>query len=191
MKSQPKPDGGVLTRFAELNDYGFFGGTSGGKNLLEASSPTILRIHGTQNDVLQRAFAVFVLHNLYKGMFERGLANRITHAVVFDEAHRAAKLKLIATMAKECRKYGISLIIASQETKDFDASIYNAIANYLCLRLNEGDARAMAKIIANADGVKRVADQIKAMPKHNGFFFGEGQSRPVRVALGRWEDVGP
>ena len=32
--------------------------------------------------------------------------------MIFDEAHRAAGLKLIPTMAKECRKYGISLVLA-------------------------------------------------------------------------------
>jgi hypothetical protein len=46
-------------------------------------------------------------------MFRRGIQPRITHAVVFDEAHRAARLALIPTMAKECRKYGISLVLAS------------------------------------------------------------------------------
>ena len=43
-------------------------------------------------------------------MFRRGIHDRVTHALIFDEAHRAAGLKLIPTMAKECRKYGISLV---------------------------------------------------------------------------------
>jgi DNA phosphorothioation-dependent restriction protein DptH len=37
------------------------------------------------------------------------------------------------TMAKERRKYGISLVVASQEAKDFDISLFSAIANYLDL----------------------------------------------------------
>jgi hypothetical protein len=41
--------------------------------------------------------------------------------MIFDEAHRAARLKLIPTMAKECRKYGLSFVVASQEAKDFDS----------------------------------------------------------------------
>ncbi len=56
-------------------------------------------------------------------MFRRGIQDRIAHAIVFDEAHRAAGLKLIPTMAKECRKYGISLVVVSQEAKDFHASL--------------------------------------------------------------------
>ena len=38
--------------------------------------------------------------------------------VVFDEAHRAARLKLIPQFAKECRRFGLSLILASQQARD-------------------------------------------------------------------------
>ena len=70
-------------------------------------------------------------------MFKRGPQDRITHVIIFDEAHRAAKLKLIPTMVKECRKYGIAFVVASQEAKDFDPSLFTAIANYLALRLSQ------------------------------------------------------
>ena len=38
----------------------------------------------------------------------------MTHAVIFDEADRAARGRLIPTMVKECRKYGIAFVVASQ-----------------------------------------------------------------------------
>ena len=86
-------------------------------------------------------------------MFRRGPQQCITHAIIFDEAHRAAKLKLIPTMAKECRKYGLAFLVASQEVKDFDGSLFTAVANYLALRVNEADAKLMAKIFASSDKV--------------------------------------
>ena len=86
-----------------------------------------------------------MLQNLYQAMFRRGTQERITHAVVFDEAHRAMRLKLIPTMAKECRKHGLSLIVASQEVKDFDDSMFTAIASYHALRTSEADARETLK----------------------------------------------
>ena len=133
--------------------------------------------------MLQKAFATFVLHNLYQQMFIRGVQSRISHAIIFDEAHRAAKLKLIPTMAKECRKYCIAFVFASQEAKDFDASLFNAVANYLALRLNETDAKVMAKIMANTDHVNRFTDRIKQMPKYHAFFFGEGRNKAVLTQL--------
>ena len=38
------------------------------------------------NVVVQRAYASFVLHRIYHDMFRRGRQERLTHAVVFDEA---------------------------------------------------------------------------------------------------------
>ncbi len=78
-------------------------------------------------------------------MFRRGRQERITHAVIFDEAHRASRLKLIPTMAKECRKYGLCMIVASQEARDFGAALYSAIANYMVLRVTDQDARVLAR----------------------------------------------
>jgi DNA phosphorothioation-dependent restriction protein DptH len=144
-----------------------------------------VQIHSRQNDTLQRAFATFVLYNIYQSMFKRGPLSRLTHAIVFDEAHRAAKLKLIPTMAKECRKFGLSLILASQEIKDFDQSLFAAVSNSLTLRLLETDAQKMAKNFGIPyDKVKLYADRIKQMPKFQALFNREGLREPVKVALG-------
>ena len=133
LRAETKPDKGVMLRLSELSDYGFFEATSGSASLLDVDEAAIVKIHGTQNELLQRAFASFVLHNLYQAMFRRGPQDRITHVIVFDEAHRAAKLKLIPTMAKECRKFGLALVVASQEVKDFDDSLFTAVASFLAL----------------------------------------------------------
>jgi len=183
LTAEAKPDKGILLRLNELADYGFFDVTQGGASLLESSSPTVVQIHKTQNELLQRAFASFVLHSVYQAMFRRGTQERITHAVIFDEAHRAAKLKLIPTMGKECRKYGLSLIVASQEVKDFDDSMFTAIASYLALRTGEADARRMAKIFAPADKLSLFSDRIKQTEKYSGWFYSEGMRAPKIIKL--------
>ncbi len=73
--------------------------------------------------------------------------------------------------------------MASQEAKDFDPSLFNAVANYLALRLNESDAKVMAKIMASTDHVNRFTDRIKQMQKYHGFFFGEGRNKAVLTQL--------
>jgi len=181
--SKDKADKGLMTRLGELDDYGFFQNTAGRHSLLDINKPALIRIHKTQNEVLQQAFATFVFHNLYQQMFIRGVQRHITHAIIFDEAHRAARLKLIPTMAKECRKYGISFVLASQEVKDFDQSLFNAVANYLVLRLNENDAKIVAKLIAPSDQVNRYADRIKQMQKYHALFFGEAFNRATYIEL--------
>jgi len=186
LQCDPKPDRGLktlLSRLEELSDYGFFKSESTQESLWESKHPVVVRIHSTQNANLQKAFASLVFYGLYKDMFRRGIQDQITHALIFDEAHRAARLQLIPTMAKECRKYGISLVLASQEARDFNISLFSAIANYLVLRLNEVDAKALARNVATSDQERALIDKIKQMDRFRAFYCCEGVRRPVQVAL--------
>ncbi len=186
LKADPKPDRGLrtlLARLEELEDYGFFELAETRESLWESDQPIVIRIHTTQNENLQRAFASLIFYGLYKDMFRRGIQDHITHTVVFDEAHRAAGLKLIPTMAKECRKYGISLVLASQEAKDFDRSLFSAIANYLVLRLTETDARSLVKMVGSSKQERALIDKIKQIERFRALYFSEGTKRPSSVAL--------
>ena len=186
LRGDPKPDRGLrtlLARLEELEDYGFFNLRESHSSLWDSEQPTVIRIHTTQNDNLQRAFASLVFYGLYKDMFRRGIQDRITHALIFDEAHRAAGLKLLPTMAKECRKYGISLVLASQEAKDFDVSVFSAIANYLVLRLTEVDAKSLVRNVSSSQQERVLIDKIKQMDRFKALYFCEGKSRPYFVRL--------
>ena len=186
LRAKPKPDRGLLSllaRLEELEDYGFFTLRESHSNLWESEHPTVIRIHTTQNDNLQRAFASLVFYSLYKDMFRRGIQARITHALIFDEAHRAAGLKLIPTMAKECRKYGISLVLASQEARDFDVSVFSAIANYLVLRLTEVDAKSLVRNVANSQRERGLIDKIKQMERFKAMYFCEERKTAAQIAL--------
>ena len=186
LKSDPKPDRGLrtlLARLEELGDYGFFHLGELRESLWESDQLIVIRIHTTQNENLQKAFASLVLYSLYKDMFRRGIQHRITHAVVFDEAHRAAGLKLIPTMAKECRKYGISLVVASQEARDFNVSLFSTIANYLVLRLTEVDAKALIRNVSSSQQERVLIDKIKQMDRFKALYFSEGKSRPSPIIL--------
>lgn len=182
LRSKSKPNPGIIARLDELNDYGFFGTTTERASILEMTRPIIVRLHATQNEVLQNAMASFVLLNIYQNMLLRGSQPALTHAVIFDEAHRAGKLKLLPTMAKESRKFGISMIVASQEAKDFSDSLYAAIANYLVLRVTETDAKALAKNVVHSTEANAVAGRLKTLDKFTAMFFTEGK-RPTALQL--------
>lgn len=82
LRDKPKPDRGLrnlLARLEELDDYGFFDVSTSHENLWDSREPTIIRIHGTQNDNLQKAFASLVFYGLYKDMFRRGIQVRVSH----------------------------------------------------------------------------------------------------------------
>ena len=186
LRGEGKPDlrtKTLLARLTELDDFGFFAAAEGEASLLDATTPQLIRIHAVANEVVQRAYASFVLYRIYQDMFRRGRQERLTHTVVFDEAHRASRLKLLPTMAKECRKYGLALIVASQEARDFDSGLFAAIANYLVLRVTDTDARVMARNVAPSNQERRIADRLKNLPKFEALFFAEGQRLPAAVQL--------
>ena len=173
----------LLARLTELDDFRFFDVRDDQTSLLSVSKPQMIRIHSVSNEAMQRACAGFVLYRIYQDMFTRGTQERLTHAIVFDEAHRAGRLKLLPTMAKECRKYGLSLIVASQEARDFDTGLFGAIGNYLVLRVTDSDARIMSKNAAGSELQRNIADRLKALPKYEGIFFSEHLSRPIQTRL--------
>ena len=94
----------------------------------------------------------------------------------FDEDTNRSK-------AKECRKYGLALVLASQEAKDFNVSLYSAIANYLVLRLTDADAKALARNVSSSDQERSVVDRLKQIDRFRALYFSEGQKRPAYVAL--------
>lgn len=186
LQGDPKPDRGLralLARLAELDDYDFFTLRNPQGSLWDSDHPIVIRVHKTQNDNLQRAFAHLVFYGLYKDMFRRGVQERITHALVLDEAHRAAELRLIPKMAKECRKYGISLALASQGAKDFDSSLFSAVANYLVMKLPETDAKALVKNVSDSREERRLIDTVKRMENFEALYFRVGTSKPSHVTL--------
>ena len=186
LQQDPKPDAAtknILARLNELNDYSVFETAGAVRSLLSSTTPSVLRIHATQNDGVQRAVAMLTLYNIYKEMFRRGVQSRITHAVVFDEAHRASRLRLLPRLAAECRKFGLSLVLASQSARDFDPALYSQIASYLLLRMTEQDANVLAKNITTSDQARRVADRLKQLERYHALFFREGLRQPSLIAL--------
>ncbi|MFZ1757405.1 MAG: hypothetical protein WAU10_26900, partial [Caldilineaceae bacterium] len=186
LRDKPKPDQGLrtlLVRLEELDDYGFFNHAEASNNLWETEGSVVIRVHTTQNDNLQRAFASLIFYGLYKDMFRRGLQEEITHAIIFDEAHRAAGLRLIPTMAKECRKYGVSLVLAAQAVKDFNTALFSAVANYLVLRLTEPDAKSLVRNVASSTQERMLIDKIKQMERFKALYFSEGKKKPSVISL--------
>ena len=111
------------------------------------------------------------------------MRNDLRLAASHRASQRASCLKLLPSIAKECRKNGLALIAASQEARDFDAGLFAAIANYLVLCVTDADARAMARNVAPSEQERRIADRLKNLPKFEALFFTEGQRQPALLRL--------
>ena len=67
--------------------------------------------------------ASFILRKVYREMFKWPQDHSMKLAVVLDEAHRMAKDVTLPKLMKEGRKYGLSVIVASQNADDFHKDI--------------------------------------------------------------------
>ena len=81
------------------------------------SQVTVLDLHRLEIEENQRVAASFFLQRLYRDMFGHAEVRQLRNAVVFDEAHRVARLTLIPKMMQECRKYGILLCSPRNESR--------------------------------------------------------------------------
>lgn len=182
IKESNRPPRGLVERLEELSDYGLFRSNSGPSSVLDFHGPIVIDLHSIQNDALQGAFASFQLFNIYQSMFRLGAAHAIRHLVVFDEAHRASKLKLVPLLAKECRKYGISLLLASQEVRDFHPSVFANVGSFLVLGINEPDAKVIAKHLPVGGDAKNMVERFKALQKYHAYFISENTA-PRHIKL--------
>ena len=88
-------------------------------------------------------------------------------------------------MKGTCFSCGLAanLVLASQEAKGFNVSLFSAIANYLVLRLNEADAKTLVRNVASSDQERALIDRIKQMEHFKALYFCEGRKKLSLVSL--------
>jgi len=74
-------------------------------------------------------------------------------------------------------------VLASQEARDFDPSVFSAVANYLILRSNVVDAKFLVRNVADSRQEKRLIDKVKGMDKFRALYFSERKSHPNQITL--------
>jgi len=145
--------------------------------------PTALDLHQVSGEQNQIAAASFFLHKVYKDMFERGESDRLRLAVIFDEAHRVARLKLLGTMMQESRKFGIMMVVSSQRANDFHPRVIESAGNFLLLKVNPPDARTLAPVLAGYEGKDLVMRKLVDQRSYHAMFRSEAWRPYVEVAL--------
>ena len=148
-----------------------------------AAGTTVLDIHDVGTEQNQLAAASFFLHKVYKDMFARGESTNLRQAVIFDEAHRAAKLGLLGTMMQECRKFGIGMVVSSQRNSDFRRQVVETVGSHLILKVNHPDAKLLAPLLTGMEGRDAVLRKLLDLPKFHALFRSEEHQPYAEVRL--------
>lgn len=123
----------------------------------------VIDLHNLFAESLQMAAGAFVLRKIYKDMFHWGVAKRLRLAIVLDEAHRLAKDITLPKLMKEGRKFGISVIVASQGVGDFHPDVLNNAGTKMLFRMNFPESRKVSGFIRGRQG-QDLSERIEQLP---------------------------
>ncbi len=104
----------------------------------------------------------FILKKIYNEMFLWGRSDRLKLALILDEAHRLATDPTIPKLMKEGRKYGVSLLLASQNLDDFAPEVIQNAGLRVAFRNNHPASRKIASLLNQRDSIN-LAHQIERL----------------------------
>jgi DNA helicase HerA-like ATPase len=116
---------------------------------------------------------------------------------VCEEAHRyipsdkiqgnSAVRTILERIAKEGRKYGVSLGLITQRPSDLAEGVLSQCGTIISMRLNNDRDQAFVRA-AMPEGARGFLDAIPALRNRECIICGEGVSIPIRVALDNLEE---
>lgn len=117
--------------------------------------------------------------------------------LVCEEAHRyipsttsgagQAVRKILERIAKEGRKYGVSLGLITQRPSDLAEGVLSQCGTIISMRLNNDRDQAFVKA-AMPEGARGFLDSIPALRNREAIICGEGVAVPIRVSLDNLEE---
>ncbi len=96
--------------------------------------------------------ASFILRKIYREMFKWPQDRTMKLAVVLDEAHRMARDVTLPKLMKEGRKYGMSVVVASQNADDFHKDVLANAGTKIVFRTNYPASRGVAGYLRGRSG---------------------------------------
>lgn len=117
---------------------------------------------------LMLAASRFILEKVYSEMLMAGVSKRLRVMAVVDEAHKLCGDETITALIKEARKYGMGIILSSQETRDFHPSVFANTGTLIGLALEEEDASVMSRYMGLTDKTERTQAKEMLLYQANG-----------------------
>jgi uncharacterized protein len=98
------------------------------------------------------------------------------------DAHKSSVGKILGRIAKEGRKYGVSLGLITQRPSDLAEGVLSQCGTIIAMRLNNERDQAFVKA-AMPEGARGFLDTIPSLRNRECIMCGEGVAIPVRVSF--------
>ncbi len=152
---------------------------------------SIIDVSGVPSDITAVVVAMLARMVFDYAIWSRGEAQRPI-LLVCEEAHRyipsdrvttgSAVRRILERVAKEGRKYGVSLGLITQRPSDLAEGVLSQCGTILAMRLNNERDQAHVRS-AMPEGARGFLDSIPALRNRECIVVGEGVSIPIRVTL--------
>ena len=156
---------------------------------------SIIDVSGVPSDITSTVVAV-----LGRLVFDFAVWGRDEHTrpilLVCEEAHRyvpsetkagnSSAARILSRIAKEGRKYGISLGLITQRPSDLAEDVLSQCGTIITMRLNNERDQAFVKA-AMPEGARGFLDSIPALRNRECIICGEGVSIPIRASFDNLE----
>lgn len=133
---------------------------------------------------------------LYNVQFWMKSSSRTPFSILCDEAHlylpvreqadsvETEALQVFERIAKEGRKYGVSLVVVSQRPSDVSRTILSQCSNFVVLRLTNDRDQAVVKRLV-PDSMSALTDIIPLLDTGEALLLGDAVLLPSRIVLAR------
>jgi DNA helicase HerA-like ATPase len=145
------------------------------------------------SDILPVVIGVFA-RLLYNVQFWMKAQDRTPFTIICDEAHlylpvksdadstEKSALEAFERIAKEGRKYGVSLLVVSQRPADVSKTILSQCNNFLAMRLsNDEDQNVVRRLMP--DSMAGLVDILPLLDKGEALLLGDSIILPSRIKL--------
>jgi DNA phosphorothioation-dependent restriction protein DptH len=154
----------------------------------------VIQLKGLEHS-LERTVTEFLLWNLI-GFVESSGPAPMRCFVVLDEAHKLAFVpgSPAEKLLREGRKFGLGLILASQQPEDFSSVAFANTATKMVFQVGDDKSavsRQLARKVVNSYSFAEIAELITRLPRGWTYFVSENVGRVVRIhsfeeRLARW-----
>ena len=158
---------------------------------------SIIDVSGVPSDITSTVVAVLSRMVFDFAIWARDEKTRPV-LLICEEAHRyvpneknadgSSVGRILSRIAKEGRKYGVSLGLITQRPSDLAEGVLSQCGTIISMRLNNDRDQAFVKA-AMPEGARGFLDSIPALRNRECIICGEGVSIPIRVAFDDLEEM--
>ena len=162
----------------------------------EGKPISVIDVSGVPSEITSVVVAVLARCVFDYAIWARGQAQHPV-LLVCEEAHRYVPSdrsanngpvrKILERIAKEGRKYGVSLGLVTQRPSDLAEGVLSQCGTIIAMRLNNERDQAFVRA-AMPEGARGFLDAIPALRNREAIICGEGVSIPIRVAFDDLEE---